>query len=64
MCVQYVYVCVFTCVRSHGRNILGGHTDSSIDVSDPISERFYKDVWMTTAARNATIYEKVRKMTP
>ncbi|XP_046873315.1 phospholipase D1a [Hypomesus transpacificus] len=46
------------------RNILGGHTDSSIDVSDPISERFYKDVWMTTAARNATIYEKVFRCLP
>ncbi|XP_062325197.1 phospholipase D1a isoform X2 [Osmerus eperlanus] len=46
------------------RNILGGHTDSSIDVSDPISERFYKDVWMTTAGRNATIYEKVFRCLP
>lgn len=40
--------------------ILGGHTDTSIDLSDPISDRFYKEVWMTTAGRNATIYEKVR----
>lgn len=43
-----------------GRTILGGHTDTSIDLSDPISDRFYKEVWMTTAGRNATIYEKVR----
>lgn len=41
------------------RTILGGHTDASIDLSDPISDRFYKEVWMTTAGRNATIYEKV-----
>lgn len=41
------------------RTILGGHTDTSIDLSDPISDRFYKEVWMTTAGRNATIYEKV-----
>lgn len=41
------------------RTVLGGHTDSSIDMSDPISDRFYKEVWMTTAGRNATIYEKV-----
>lgn len=41
------------------RTILGGHTDTSIDPSDPISDRFYKEVWMTTAGRNATIYEKV-----
>lgn len=45
---------------SGNRTILGGHTDTSIDLSDPISDRFYKEVWMTTAGRNATIYEKVR----
>lgn len=39
-----------------GSTILGGH---SMDLSDPISDRFYKEVWMTTAGRNATIYEKV-----
>lgn len=33
--------------------------DTGIDLSDPISDRFYKEVWMTTAGRNATIYEKV-----
>lgn len=37
--------------------ILGANTDSSIDVSDPISDQFYKEVWMTTAARNATVYQ-------
>lgn len=41
------------------RMILGANTDSSIDVMDPISDQFYKEVWMTTAARNATIYQKV-----
>lgn len=41
------------------RTILGGHSDPSIDLLDPISDRFYKEVWMTTAGRNATIYEKV-----
>uniref|UniRef100_A0A8D3CBY6 Phospholipase n=1 Tax=Scophthalmus maximus TaxID=52904 RepID=A0A8D3CBY6_SCOMX len=46
------------------RTILGGHTDSSIDVSDPISDRFYKEVWMTTAGRNATIYERVFRSLP
>lgn len=46
------------------RTILGGHTDSTIDLSDPISDRFYKEVWMTTAGRNATIYEKVFKCLP
>lgn len=51
------YVSIFTAFIN--RTILGGHTDSSIDLSDPISDRFYKEVWMTTAGRNATIYEKV-----
>uniref|UniRef100_A0A673B5E6 Phospholipase n=1 Tax=Sphaeramia orbicularis TaxID=375764 RepID=A0A673B5E6_9TELE len=46
------------------RTILGGHTDSSIDLADPISDRFYKEVWMTTAGRNATIYEKVFRCLP
>uniref|UniRef100_A0A8C4I626 Phospholipase n=1 Tax=Dicentrarchus labrax TaxID=13489 RepID=A0A8C4I626_DICLA len=46
------------------RTILGGHTDTTIDLSDPISDRFYKEVWMTTAGRNATIYEKVFRCLP
>uniref|UniRef100_A0A3Q3X0R9 Phospholipase n=1 Tax=Mola mola TaxID=94237 RepID=A0A3Q3X0R9_MOLML len=46
------------------RIILGGHTDASIDLADPISDRFYKEVWMTTAGRNATIYEKVFRCLP
>lgn len=41
------------------RTILGAHTDPSIDVSDPISDHFYKEIWMATCARNATIYQKV-----
>uniref|UniRef100_A0A8C7HSK0 Phospholipase n=1 Tax=Oncorhynchus kisutch TaxID=8019 RepID=A0A8C7HSK0_ONCKI len=46
------------------RTILGAHMDTTIDVSDPISDHFYKDVWMTTAGRNATIYEKVFRCLP
>lgn len=41
---------------------MGALTDPSIDVSDPVSDRFYKEVWMATAARNATIYQKVREL--
>lgn len=41
------------------RTILGANTDPSIDVSDPVSDQFYKEVWLSTAARNATIYQKV-----
>lgn len=54
--VVFIVFCLFVLRRT----ILGGHTDTSIDLSDPISDRFYKEVWMTTAGRNATIYEKVR----
>uniref|UniRef100_A0A4W5JDJ2 Phospholipase n=1 Tax=Hucho hucho TaxID=62062 RepID=A0A4W5JDJ2_9TELE len=46
------------------RTILGAHTDLSIDVSDPLSDHFYKDIWMTTCARNATIYQKVFRCLP
>ncbi|KAG7525172.1 phospholipase D1-like [Solea senegalensis] len=46
------------------RTILGGHTDSSIDVSDPVSDQFYKEVWMATCARNATIFQKVFRCLP
>lgn len=46
------------------KTILGAFTDPSIDVTDPISERFYKEVWMTTSGRNATIYEKVFRCLP
>ncbi|KAM6961403.1 phospholipase D1a [Aplochiton taeniatus] len=46
------------------KTVLGGHSDPSVDVSDPISDRFYKDLWMTTAGRNATIYEKVFRCLP
>lgn len=53
------------CFSSHVRSlrtILGAHTDPSIDVSDPISDHFYKEIWMATCARNATIYQKVTLM--
>uniref|UniRef100_A0A3P8WIU4 Phospholipase n=1 Tax=Cynoglossus semilaevis TaxID=244447 RepID=A0A3P8WIU4_CYNSE len=46
------------------RTVLGAHTDASIDVSDPISDHFYKEVWMATCARNATIYQKVFRCLP
>ncbi|XP_069753685.1 phospholipase D1-like isoform X2 [Narcine bancroftii] len=44
--------------------ILGGFNDPSIDVQDPISEKFFKEVWIPTSARNATIYEKVFRCLP
>uniref|UniRef100_A0A7N8XHY4 Phospholipase n=1 Tax=Mastacembelus armatus TaxID=205130 RepID=A0A7N8XHY4_9TELE len=44
--------------------ILGAHTDPSINVLDPISDQFYKETWMATCARNATIYQKVFRCLP
>uniref|UniRef100_A0A8D0CJ97 Phospholipase n=1 Tax=Scleropages formosus TaxID=113540 RepID=A0A8D0CJ97_SCLFO len=44
--------------------ILGAFTDPTIDVTDPISDHFYKEVWMVISARNATIYEKVFRCLP
>ncbi|XDV21788.1 hypothetical protein PO909_026808 [Leuciscus waleckii] len=32
--------------------------------NDPISDGFYKDVWMSISARNTTIYEKVFRCLP
>jgi hypothetical protein len=34
--------------------------DRSIDVRDPVSTHFYRDVWQRTATRNTQIYEEVR----
>ncbi|RVE59151.1 hypothetical protein OJAV_G00201130 [Oryzias javanicus] len=44
--------------------ILGANTDPSIDVSDPISDHFYKDIWMATAGRNDSIYQRVFRCLP
>ncbi|KAM9839405.1 phospholipase D1 [Aulostomus maculatus] len=44
--------------------ILGANSDPSIDVSDPVSDHFYKEVWMATSARNATIYQRVFRCLP
>ncbi|XP_061097888.1 phospholipase D1a isoform X2 [Conger conger] len=46
------------------KTILGAYSDPTVDVSDPISDRFYKEVWMATSARNATIYERVFRCLP
>lgn len=46
------------------RLVLGLLGDYSIDISDPISDRFYKDIWMVTAAKNASVYDKVFRCLP
>ena len=52
----------FLCLCLSVRMILGANTDPSIDVSDPISETFFKEVWTATSARNATVYQKVGRI--
>ncbi|XP_072852294.2 phospholipase D1 [Pogona vitticeps] len=45
------------------RVVLGSSIDLN-DILDPISDKFFKEVWVATAARNATIFEKVFRCLP
>ncbi|XP_077204517.1 phospholipase D1 [Paroedura picta] len=45
------------------RVVLGSATDPS-DLQDPVCDKFFKEVWVATAARNATIYDKVFRCLP
>lgn len=45
------------------RVVLGNSIDLN-DILDPISDKFFKEVWVSTAARNATIFEKVFRCLP
>ena len=40
------------------------HTESDIDISDPIADSFYKGTWMHIAALNTKIYDKVFRCLP
>nr|XP_048719972.1 phospholipase D1 isoform X1 [Caretta caretta]XP_048719973.1 phospholipase D1 isoform X1 [Caretta caretta]XP_048719974.1 phospholipase D1 isoform X1 [Caretta caretta] len=46
------------------RVVLGCSTDLNADLQDPVSDRFFKEVWVSTAARNATIFDKVFRCLP
>nr|XP_020032464.1 phospholipase D1 [Castor canadensis] len=46
------------------RVVLGYISDPSEDIQDPVSDKFFKEVWVSTAARNATIYDKVFRCLP
>jgi phospholipase D1/2 len=37
-------------------------TSSDIDITDPISDKFYNDVWVSTSRNNTQIYEEVLKI--
>ncbi|KAL1267730.1 hypothetical protein QQF64_033093 [Cirrhinus molitorella] len=41
-----------------------GLLGDNVDISDPISDRFYKEIWMVTAAKNASLYDKVFRCLP
>nr|XP_048308598.1 phospholipase D1 isoform X2 [Myodes glareolus] len=46
------------------RLVLGYLSDPSEDLQDPVSDKFFKEIWVSTAARNATIYDKVFRCLP
>ncbi|XP_023593696.1 phospholipase D1 isoform X2 [Trichechus manatus latirostris] len=46
------------------RVVLGYLSDLNEDIQDPVSDKFFKEVWVLTAARNATIYDKVFRCLP
>nr|XP_014427861.1 phospholipase D1 [Pelodiscus sinensis] len=46
------------------RVVLGCSADLSTDLQDPVCDKFFKEVWVSTAARNATIFDKVFRCLP
>ncbi|KAI5089509.1 phospholipase D2 isoform X1, partial [Silurus meridionalis] len=46
------------------RVLLGSDSDPSIDIDDPVSDQFFKDVWNKIAKSNASIYERVFRCLP
>ncbi|XP_040284170.1 phospholipase D1 isoform X1 [Bufo bufo] len=46
------------------RLLLGCLNDPSANIQDPISDKFFKEVWVATAARNTTIFDKVFRCLP
>lgn len=45
------------------RVVLGG-SNLSPEHQDPVCDKFFKEVWISTAARNATIFDKVFRCLP
>ncbi|XP_073482328.1 phospholipase D1 isoform X2 [Aquarana catesbeiana] len=46
------------------RLLLGCLNDPSTNIQDPVSDRFFKEVWVATSARNTTIFDKVFRCLP
>ncbi|XP_075426900.1 phospholipase D1 [Ascaphus truei] len=52
-------------IRMHCfRLLLGCLNDPSVNIQDPISDKFFKEVWTATSARNTTIFDKVFRCLP
>lgn len=41
------------------REHLGLFEDQSVDVTDPVTDDFYQNVWLKTSERNTDIYDEV-----
>ncbi|XP_067157721.1 phospholipase D1 isoform X3 [Apteryx mantelli] len=41
-----------------------GSSDLNSDHQDPVCDKFFKEVWIATAARNATVFDKVFRCLP
>ncbi|XP_053315348.1 phospholipase D1 isoform X1 [Spea bombifrons] len=46
------------------RMLLGCLNDPSVNIQDPVSDRFFKEVWVATSARNTSIFDKVFRCLP
>ncbi|KAM9317142.1 phospholipase D1 [Gastrophryne carolinensis] len=52
-------------LRTHCfRLLLGCLNDPTVNIQDPVSDKFFKEVWVATTARNTTIFDKVFRCLP
>ena len=51
-------------MREHLGLFEAKNNKQEVDIRDPICDKFYKDVWMATAAKNSAIYERVFPVVP
>ena len=54
--INVIFHIISITFREH-LGVLLGHSD--IDVTDPVSDDFYKGTWMKVASDNTSIYEQV-----
>lgn len=51
-------------MREHLGLLEAKNSKEEVDIRDPISDKFYKDVWMRTASKNSNLYERVFPVVP